>query len=493
MLFIVLLLSGLCTDALDEEFQLFRDLRHNYDPFVRPVANYSEALKVTVKLYLQQILDVDEKNQVITLLTWIEYTWDDYKLVWNPQEYGEITDIRIPGTAQMIWRPDVLLYNSADENFDSTFPVNIIVHYDGRVVQVPPGILKLSCKIDITWFPFDNQICHLKFGSWTYSGEFLDLSIQYPDGTDASSPSVVDTSYYVENGEWNLLATPARTETIQFNKQTFQSIYFYLIIQRRTLYYALNLIVPSLLISLMTVLGFTLPPEAGEKITLEITILLSVCFFLSMVAEMTPPTSEAIPLIGAYFSCCLLVVSASVVFTVLVLNLHNRKPYTHEMSPFLKSCLLYWLPWILLMRRPGVQCFNRKVMTSYLKAQRKQTSCLNLSNARTTARALSVEYLMQKHVYSSVTQTCPKSYSVGGSLGKNLESNFGDVCEQLKQVNNYLWSFLRKIKLDQKEEKAEDDWRFAAMVVDRLCLFVFTAFIVISTCAIMMSSPHLLA
>lgn len=30
----------------------------------------------------------------------------------------------------------------------------------------------------------------------------------------------------------------------------------------------------------------------------EITILLSVCFFLSMVADMTPPTSEAVPLIG---------------------------------------------------------------------------------------------------------------------------------------------------------------------------------------------------
>ncbi|KHJ96906.1 Neurotransmitter-gated ion-channel transmembrane region [Oesophagostomum dentatum] len=110
----------------------------------------------------------------------------------------------------------------------------------------------------------------------------------------------------------------------------------------------------------MTVLGFTLPPDAGEKITLEITILLSVCFFLSMVADMTPPTSEAVPLIGAFFSCCMLVVSASVVFTVLVLNLHNRKPETHEMSPFLRECLLIWLPWILMMRRPGTTVFNRR-------------------------------------------------------------------------------------------------------------------------------------
>lgn len=43
--------------------------------------------------------------------------------------------------------------------------------------------------------------------------------------------------------------------------------------------------------------------------------------------------SVSSPITGAFFSCCMLVVSASVVFTVLVLNLHNRKPETHEMSP----------------------------------------------------------------------------------------------------------------------------------------------------------------
>lgn len=51
---------------------------------------------------------------------------------------------------------------SADENFDSTYPVNYVVSHTGHVLQVPPGILKLSCKIDITYFPFDDQMCHLK-------------------------------------------------------------------------------------------------------------------------------------------------------------------------------------------------------------------------------------------------------------------------------------------------------------------------------------------
>ena len=48
---------------------------------------------------------------------------------------------------------------------------------------------------------------------------------------------------------------------------------------------------------------------------------------------MSPPTSEAVPLLGIFFSCCMIVVTASTVFTVYVLNLHYRTPETHEMGP----------------------------------------------------------------------------------------------------------------------------------------------------------------
>ena len=45
-----------------------------------------------------------------------------------------------------------------------------MARHDGSMLYVPPGIFKSTCKIDITWFPFDDQSCELKFGSWTYNG-----------------------------------------------------------------------------------------------------------------------------------------------------------------------------------------------------------------------------------------------------------------------------------------------------------------------------------
>ena len=44
------------------------------------------------------------------------------------------------------------------------------------------GIFKSSCQIDITWFPFDDQECELKFGSWTYQAGALNLSLTAEKG-----------------------------------------------------------------------------------------------------------------------------------------------------------------------------------------------------------------------------------------------------------------------------------------------------------------------
>lgn len=35
--------------------------------------------------------------------------WIDYKLKWDPSEYGGIEDINLP--AEQIWLPDIVLYN----------------------------------------------------------------------------------------------------------------------------------------------------------------------------------------------------------------------------------------------------------------------------------------------------------------------------------------------------------------------------------------------
>uniref|UniRef100_A0A0K0FNG3 Neuronal acetylcholine receptor subunit alpha-7 (inferred by orthology to a C. elegans protein) n=1 Tax=Strongyloides venezuelensis TaxID=75913 RepID=A0A0K0FNG3_STRVS len=464
----------------------------------RPVANHSEAVKVYLKVSLQQLIDVDEKNQIVHINAWLNYRWKDYKLVWDPTEYGNITDIRFPTVK--LWKPDALLYNSVDPNFDSTYPTNIVVQNNGECTWIPPGIFKVSCKINIRWFPFDEQRCALKFGSWTYDGFKLDLQ---PDENG------FDISEYLPNGEWALpLTTVIRNEKrYDCCPEPYLDLTFYLHLRRRTLYYGFNLIMPCLLTTAMSLLGFTLPPDAGEKITLQITVLLSICFFLSILSEMSPATSEAVPLLGIFFSCCMVIVTLSTVFTVYVLNLHYRTSETHEMGVTSRTVLLYWLPYLLRMERPGVvltwECLPP--LLPWTKPKKHSESLIrNIKDVETGSsrkNSLDIEHRLHQYIMTGKTNgminynksTPTKENKISCCSTSNQDNTRKATLLILQRIYNELKIITKRLVEADRDTAQSNDWKFAAIVVDRLCLYIFSFFIFATCLGIVISAPYIIA
>nr|8C9X_A Chain A, Neuronal acetylcholine receptor subunit alpha-7 [Homo sapiens]8C9X_B Chain B, Neuronal acetylcholine receptor subunit alpha-7 [Homo sapiens]8C9X_C Chain C, Neuronal acetylcholine receptor subunit alpha-7 [Homo sapiens]8C9X_D Chain D, Neuronal acetylcholine receptor subunit alpha-7 [Homo sapiens]8C9X_E Chain E, Neuronal acetylcholine receptor subunit alpha-7 [Homo sapiens]8CE4_A Chain A, Neuronal acetylcholine receptor subunit alpha-7 [Homo sapiens]8CE4_B Chain B, Neuronal acetylch len=327
------------------EFQrkLYKELVKNYNPLERPVANDSQPLTVYFSLSLLQIMDVDEKNQVLTTNIWLQMSWTDHYLQWNVSEYPGVKTVRFPDG--QIWKPDILLYNSADERFDATFHTNVLVNSSGHCQYLPPGIFKSSCYIDVRWFPFDVQHCKLKFGSWSYGGWSLDLQMQE-----------ADISGYIPNGEWDLVGIPGKRSERFYEccKEPYPDVTFTVTMRRRTLYYGLNLLIPCVLISALALLVFLLPADSGEKISLGITVLLSLTVFMLLVAEIMPATSDSVPLIAQYFASTMIIVGLSVVVTVIVLQYHHHDPDGGKMPKWTRVILLNWCAWFLRMKRDGV-------------------------------------------------------------------------------------------------------------------------------------------
>lgn len=69
---------------------------------------------------------------------------------------------------------------------------------------------------------------------------------------------------------------------------------------RRSTFYLMNIILPCTLLSILMLLVFCVPPDAGEKISVGISVLLAFTVFLLMLADSVPRTSLDVPILGEF-------------------------------------------------------------------------------------------------------------------------------------------------------------------------------------------------
>uniref|UniRef100_A0A8B9HSY1 Cholinergic receptor, nicotinic, alpha 4b n=1 Tax=Astyanax mexicanus TaxID=7994 RepID=A0A8B9HSY1_ASTMX len=414
----------------EELERLLQVLFSRYNKLSRPVANISDVVLVHFGLSIAQLIDVDEKNQMMTTNVWVKQEWSDYKLRWNPEEYENVTSIRIP--SELIWRPDIVLYNNADGDFAVTHLTKAQLFHDGRIKWKPPAIYKSSCSIDVTFFPFDQQNCKMKFGSWTYDRAKIDL---------VSMDDDVDQMDYWESGEWVIINAVGKYNTKKYEccTEIYPDITYSFIIRRLPLFYTINLIIPCLLISCLTVLVFYLPSECAEKITLCISVLLSLTVFLLLITEIIPSTSLVIPLIGEYLLFTMIFVTLSIIITVFVLNVHHRSSRTHRMPHWVRQLFLQLVPRYLFMKRPPAS---------------GKRNCRKLIE------------MMHKPVMPQAIKTEEVESPISQSLLRALEG--------VQYIADHL-------RAEDSDFSVREDWKYVAMVIDRIFLWMFVLVCILGT------------
>uniref|UniRef100_A0A8C6WUP3 Cholinergic receptor, nicotinic, alpha 7 (neuronal) n=1 Tax=Neogobius melanostomus TaxID=47308 RepID=A0A8C6WUP3_9GOBI len=405
-------------------------------------------------------------------------TWNAYNLRWDPEEYPGVRNVRFPNN--LLWKPDLLLYNSADERFDATFHTNIVVDHSGECTYIPPAIFKSTCKIDVRWFPFDEQRCELKFGSWSYDGWAIDLKMK-----DA------DLSGYTPNGEWDLVEVPGvKTDKLYpCCPEPYPDITYTVVMRRRTLYYGLNLLIPCILISTLALLVFLLPADSGEKISLGITVLLSLTVFMLLVAEIMPATSDTVPLICEYLSTCHHHGhrGLSVIATVLVLQYHHHDPNGSKMPKWTRVFLLNWCAWFLRMKRPGEDKVRPACPNKGLRSSLSSMDVLpngtaghltNTSNIATSPDSGVMCGRLLRTGEEELLMPGTHGYSAGG-----VEPDLGKILDEVRYIAT-------RFRDQDQEEMVCNEWKFAACVIDRLCLMAFSLFTILCTIGILMSAPN---
>ncbi|XP_006859979.1 PREDICTED: neuronal acetylcholine receptor subunit alpha-6 isoform X2 [Chrysochloris asiatica] len=437
-----------CTGCASEE-RLFHKLFSHYNQFIRPVENVSDPVTVHFEVAITQLANV---------------VWNDYKLRWNPMDYDGIETLRVP--ADKIWKPDIVLYNNAVGDFQVEGKTKALVQYDGMITWTPPAIFKSSCPMDITFFPFDHQNCSLKFGSWTYDKAEIDLLI---------IGSKVDMNDFWENSEWEIVDASGYKHDIKYNccEEIYTDITYSFYIRRLPMFYTINLIIPCLFISFLTVLVFYLPSDCGEKVTLCISVLLSLTVFLLVITETIPSTSLVIPLVGEYLLFTMIFVTLSIAVTVFVLNIHYRTPTTHTMPKWVKMVFLQLLPQILVMRRP-LDKTKETCSDKNPKGIASQLPKVKFTNGRES----SLKEYCHCNKSRELTTTSKKrlNHQPLQWMTENLEHP-----PEVDDVINSVQFIAENMKNQNETKEVEDDWKYVAMVVDRVFLWVFIIVCVFGT------------
>ncbi|XP_058447553.1 acetylcholine receptor subunit beta-like 2 isoform X2 [Malaya genurostris] len=412
-------------EANPDAKRLYDDLLSNYNRLIRPVVNNTETLTVWLGLKLSQLIEVSLRNQVMTTNLWVKQKWFDYKLKWDPEEYGGVEMLYVP--SEQIWLPDIVLYNNWDGNYEVTLMTKATLKYTGEVFWEPPAIYKSSCEMNVEYFPYDEQTCLMKFGSWTYNGAQVEL--RHLDQVPGSNlvPIGIDLSEFYLSVEWDMLEIPAsrNEEYYPCCPEPFSDITFKLTMRRKTLFYTVNLIIPCVGITFLTVLVFYLPSDSGEKVTLCISILVSLTVFFLLLAEIIPPTSLAVPLLGKYLLFTMILVSLSVWTTVCVLNV-----------------------WYSISDFPG-------------------------------------EFKEGGDSFDNIGMNLPHgSVEHDNIIPKQMSPELLSAIQAVRFIAQH-------IKDADKDNEIVEDWKFVSMVLDRFFLWVFTFSCIFGTFGIICQSPSL--
>lgn len=323
---------GNATDNVGDK--LIKEVFDGYQNDVRPVCSpYPYTLYADLGIAIRQLIELNNPEQKLSTSIWFRTRWHDCRLTWELSRYQNLSRVIVPMTR--MWVPDLTLYENSESKLGEKDEYYVSVTYTGQIEFNMPAVVKSMCKLNVAMFPFDYQTCFLTLGSWMYTIQEVNLT--------ARKDNPVDMSSYIPHGEWTLYRLDFVDRVLLgYDGFGYAQVLFTLHLHRKSLFYIVNLILPGIIVKSLAIIGFLLPPESGEKLNLEITVLLSLLVFQLVILNSMPNSSKHLPVIAIYFLMSMILTALSCVGTVLVLNIHFNK-HTTPLPKFFRKIVSGYL------------------------------------------------------------------------------------------------------------------------------------------------------
>ncbi|CAL1268051.1 unnamed protein product [Larinioides sclopetarius] len=227
----------------------------NYDKYIRPT-NGTNTTEVHTAFMPRQIIELDEELAIFSVDSYLFTTWLDPRLQWNTTDYDGY--LQLP--ASLIWVPDIAVHNSHSQQVNPTQDVLVAFEKNGRVWWVPPILTQTSCPVISAT---DKIECVIAIGSWMHDGWEIDFQM---------NDWLILDEFENIHPRWELIESEARViRNVTYYEccpEPYLSIQVYFPMRRRPVPAIGATRASCILVMLLTLSIFWLPPDSSKKVLL---------------------------------------------------------------------------------------------------------------------------------------------------------------------------------------------------------------------------------
>jgi len=298
--------------STDKEIRLTKAL-------ARPVEFSNDTVWLGYGIIPMEVTSFDGKKQIIEINQVEINFWMQTGMWWNMSNYNstnyaEVEIILFPGD---IWTPDVILLNAVEikrANLDWNYQVGLM-NLDYAWTQWVL-MLKAPCPVDMHNFPFDEQQCLFRYGSWGYDEKELNL-----DSYFSPNPPVY-MGLLIQNKQWQLSDHSSGFSKEVRDGRTYTIINSYLTLRRTSGFYVTMVLIPTILLATLILTIFWIPPSRPDRTGLGMSVFAGLMLLLLMVVQVSPPSTDV--KIGTYYCINIVLVVMATVLSASVVAISNK-------------------------------------------------------------------------------------------------------------------------------------------------------------------------